>query len=74
MSLDSTQATEPAAPLSVAELTATINDRLSELGRLAVVGEVTGITKATSGHIYFKLKDRLRGVESVVSAVVWRRR
>jgi exodeoxyribonuclease VII large subunit len=72
MSPDSTQATEPAAPLSVAELTATINDRLSELGRLAVVGEVTSVTKATSGHIYFKLKDRLRGTESVVSAVVWR--
>ena len=42
------------------------------MGRLAVVGEVTGITKATSGHIYFKLKDRLRGIESVISAVVWR--
>jgi exodeoxyribonuclease VII large subunit len=72
MSLDSTRAAEPAEPLSVAELTASINDRLSEMGRLAVVGEVTGITKATSGHIYFKLKDRLRGMESVVSAVVWR--
>jgi len=72
MSPDLTSAAEPAAPLSVAELTATINERLSDLGRLAVVGEVTGISRATSGHIYFKLKDRLRGVESVVSAVVWR--
>jgi len=65
-------ADEASAPLTVAELTATINDLLSNLGRLAVVGEVAGVTKATSGHIYFKLKDRLRGVESVVSAIVWR--
>ena len=66
------RADEPAAPLTVAELTATIEDLLKDLGRVAVVGEVTGVTQATSGHIYFKLKDRLRGVESVVSAVVWR--
>ena len=60
------------APLTVADLTRTIDEQLSALGRLAVVGEVTGVTRATSGHIYFKLKDRLRGVESVLSAVVWR--
>jgi len=72
MSPASERADEPAAPLTVAELTATIEDLLKDLGRVAVVGEVTGVTQATSGHIYFKLKDRLRGVESVVSAVVWR--
>ena len=64
--------TESAAPLTVAELTASINGVLGGMGRLAVVGEVAGVTKATSGHIYFKLKDRQRGSESVISAVVWR--
>ena len=63
---------ESDGPLTVAELTSTINGVLSGMGRLAVVGEVAGVTKAASGHIYFKLKDRLRGSESVISGVVWR--
>ena len=66
------ESTGAPGPLTVGELTATINDRLSALGRLAVVGEVSGVTRAASGHIYFKLKDRVRGSESVISAVVWR--
>mgnify|MGYP001388576966 CR=1 FL=1 len=41
------RADEPAAPLTVAELTATIEDLLKDLGRVAVVGEVTGVTQAT---------------------------
>ena len=66
------ESTGPPAPLTVGELTSTINDKLAAFGRLAVVGEVSGVTKAASGHIYFKLKDRVRGSESVISAVVWR--
>ena len=47
------ESTGAPGPLTVGELTATINDRLSALGRLAVVGEVSGVTRAASGHIYF---------------------
>ena len=63
---------ETAGPLTVSDLTASINGVLGDMGRLAVIGEVASVTKAASGHIYFKLKDRLRGTESVIAAVVWR--
>lgn len=72
MSSDLDCAQSPAKHLTVAELTGRIKGTLASLGRLSVVGEVTGVTRATSGHIYFKLKDRVGGAESVIAAVVWR--
>lgn len=60
--------------LTVGELTARIRSRLEGLGRLAVEGEISGIRHAASGHLYFSLKDRVRGVESVLSCAIWRSR
>ena len=62
---------ERAAPvsrvLSVGELTERIKSMLGGLGQVAVEGEVTGLKRASSGHVYFGLKDRARGVESVAA-------
>lgn len=65
-----------AAPgvLSVAELTERIGSALGAFGRVAVQGEVASLRPASSGHTYFSLKDRLRGVESVLSCILWRSR
>ncbi len=58
--------------LTVSELTARIKGMLGELGRISVEGEVASVRTPASGHIYFNLKDRLRGVESVVGCAIWR--
>ncbi|MAB80183.1 MAG: exodeoxyribonuclease VII large subunit [Planctomycetes bacterium] len=59
---------DPAAPYTVGQLTTVIKDRLSELGRIRVAGEITGFKRHTSGHIYFDLKDE----GARISAVIWR--
>lgn len=39
-----------------------------QFARIAVEGEISSLKKATSGHVYFSLKDD----ESVLNAIVWR--
>jgi exodeoxyribonuclease VII large subunit len=41
----------------VAQLTQMIAQRMADVGRVAVEGEVTAIKQAASGHMYFALKD-----------------
>ncbi|MFT7484310.1 MAG: exodeoxyribonuclease VII large subunit [Candidatus Paceibacteria bacterium] len=64
----------PAEPqvLKVSDLNQRLRGLFGSLGRIAVEGEVAGLKQAASGHIYFSLKDRLRGVESVLSCAIWR--
>ena len=61
---------EQAAPaaLTVSQLTARIADRLAEFGALRVEGELGGLKRAASGHVYFELKDE----GARLSCVVWR--
>jgi exodeoxyribonuclease VII large subunit len=54
--------------LTVTALTALIERRLTSLGKLAVEGELSRITRAASGHVYFDLKDE----KARLSCVVWR--
>ena len=55
--------------LTVGELTRRVKSRLEgEFGRVAVRGEVAGVSKPKSGHIYFKLKDETASLQ----AVLWR--
>lgn len=58
---------EPNA-LTVTELTARIKGELTALGRLTVEGELTRITVAQSGHVYFTLKDE----GASLACIVWR--
>ena len=39
-----------------------------QFGRVAVEGEISGLKRAASGHVYFSLKDD----DSVLNAIVWR--
>jgi len=57
------------APLSVTELTARIKQML-EIGfsRVEVSGEVSRLTRPSSGHIYFTIKD----AHAAIAAVIWR--
>ena len=53
---------------TVGELTAAIKARIDGLGAVRVEGELSGIKRAASGHVYFDLKDdRAR-----ISCAVWR--
>ncbi len=63
---------EPDGPrrLTVGELTHEIHARLAETGRVAVEGELSGLKRHTSGHVYFDLKD----AGARLSCVVWRSR
>ena len=58
---------EPTA-LTVSELTARIKRELVAIGGLVVEGELTRITVAQSGHVYFTLKDE----GASLSCIVWR--
>ncbi|MBK7876459.1 MAG: exodeoxyribonuclease VII large subunit [Planctomycetes bacterium] len=61
---------EPAGPrtFTVAELSRTIQGALERLGRVAVEGEVSRITRAASGHVYFDLKD----LDAKLSCTIWK--
>jgi exodeoxyribonuclease VII large subunit len=63
-------ATPPLAPrpLTVAQLTARIRGMLEGLGRVAVEGEVSKVTYASSGHLYFDLKD----IDAKIACAVWK--
>lgn len=55
-------------PRSVGELTREIAELLVGLGRVAVRGEVSRISRASSGHVYFDLKDS----EAKLACKLWR--
>ncbi|MDP6380946.1 MAG: exodeoxyribonuclease VII large subunit, partial [Phycisphaerae bacterium] len=58
-----------AKPLAVAELTRRIRNALeARFGRVWVVGEISNLSRPSSGHIYFSLKD----LASAVNCVMWR--
>jgi exodeoxyribonuclease VII large subunit len=57
-----------ARALSVSELTRIIHGELKALGSLAVEGEVSRVARATSGHLYFDLKDE----GSKVACKLWK--
>ncbi len=68
-SADESEATTEEAPaFTVSQLTREIEARLSQLGRVRVEGEVAGLRRASSGHVYFDLKEE----GSLISCVVWR--
>ena len=56
-------------PLSVTELTARIKQML-EIGfaNVEVSGEISRLTRPSSGHLYFTIKD----AHAAISAVIWR--
>lgn len=57
--------------LSVSELSLTLKNCVEKtFSKIKVRGEVFGVKKAPSGHIYFSLKD----TDSVLSAIAWRGR
>ncbi len=57
------------APLSVTELTARIKQMLEHgFTHLRVSGEVSRLTRPSSGHMYFTIKDQ----HAAISAVIWR--
>lgn len=53
---------------SVSELTREIKASLERLGRVSVEGEVTRITQAASGHVYFDLKD----IDAKIACTIWK--
>jgi len=64
-----TIASQPPAPLTVTELTARIKERLErDFVRVEVTGEVSRLTRPSSGHLYFTIKDQY----AAISAVIWR--
>jgi exodeoxyribonuclease VII large subunit len=56
-------------PFSVADVVRLAARTLDALGLVWLEGEVTQVTKPSSGHLYFALRDR----DSVLSAVMWGR-
>ncbi|RMF41025.1 MAG: exodeoxyribonuclease VII large subunit [Planctomycetota bacterium] len=62
-------ASSPDAPMSITALTVWIRQALREnVAPAWVEGEVTDLVRASSGHVYFALKD----AESQIRAVMWR--
>ena len=56
-------------PVSVSVLTEAIRHSLNQkFGRIFVEGEISGITRPQSGHIYLTLKDK----HAQINAVIWR--
>jgi exodeoxyribonuclease VII large subunit len=57
----------------VSELTAVIAGRLGDIGRVRVEGELSGLKRASSGHLYFDLKDGdPKGGGARISCAIWR--
>lgn len=56
--------------MGVAELTKELTARLKGMGRIAVEGEISGLKRAGSGHLYFGLKDR----DAYLNCAIWRSR
>ena len=69
--LDGTARPAPAEspePMTVSVLIAKIRGALAEAfeGRVTVVGELSGVNRPASGHVYFRLKDAECAVEAVM--------
>jgi exodeoxyribonuclease VII large subunit len=66
------QAASPAGELpevwSVGELTRRLAGLVAGLGRVSVEGEVSRVSRAASGHVYFDLKD----VDAKLACKLWR--
>jgi len=61
--------TDTLAPISVTQLTARIKQMLEQgFVGIAVSGEISRLTRPSSGHLYFTIKD----AHAAISAVVWR--
>ncbi|WP_238701859.1 exodeoxyribonuclease VII large subunit [Mariprofundus erugo] len=59
----------PLSPVSVTQLTARIKQMLEQgFANVAVSGEVSRLTRPSSGHLYFTIKD----AHAAIAAVVWR--
>ena len=66
---------EPQSPkqpplLTVSGLTDVLKQRFAKWGRVGVEGEVSGLKRAGSGHLYFALKEG----GAVISCAIWRSR
>ncbi|HJP01729.1 MAG TPA: exodeoxyribonuclease VII large subunit, partial [Planctomycetota bacterium] len=59
---------------TVGELTQQIARHLEDIGRVCVEGEVSGLSRPASGHLYFELTDSSRGVKSTIRCVIWKSR
>ncbi len=56
-------------PISVTELTARIKQMLEiGFGKIQITGEISRLTRPSSGHLYFTIKD----AHAAISAVIWR--
>lgn len=64
---ESAERAEP-EPRTVGELTRAIAGLLDGLGRVSVRGEVSRVSRASSGHVYFDLKDS----EAKLACKLWR--
>jgi exodeoxyribonuclease VII large subunit len=59
----------PDQPPSVSEVTARVKEAVeTQFADVWVAGEVSNLTRASSGHVYFSLKDE----EALLRAVIWR--
>ena len=59
----------PPRPVSVSDLTAAVKSSLeADFAEVSVRGEVTNLTRAASGHYYFKLKDS----GAIIDCAMWR--
>jgi exodeoxyribonuclease VII large subunit len=56
--------------LTVSGLTDALKQRFAKWGRVGVEGEVSGLKRAGSGHLYFSLKEG----GAVISGAIWRSR
>lgn len=60
---------EKDVPLSVSALSSALRDCIEKtFGFVKIQGEISGLKKAASGHLYFALKD----TQAVIDAVCWR--
>ncbi len=56
-------------PVSVSDYISILNQLISRVN-LKVIGEVSGVKMASSGHVYFSLKDSKTG--DIINCAIWR--
>lgn len=67
--LDADRRTPPPDAMSVSEVTARVKEQLeTRFADVWVAGEVSNLTRASSGHVYLSLKDET----ALLRAVIWR--
>ncbi len=66
---DNSRGTFPDQPISVSEYISVLNEVLSRF-KVKVIGEITEMKIASSGHIYFSLKDEKSG--DVINCAIWK--